>query len=569
MASDTTPLAQKWLAVVDFLATIHTQRLPEKLVKTATRDDEDRLEHVNNNEGGDKSKDPLVITVTWYGKAYASLLLAIECAKQYTTLIEWEASNADRFIKLAAGAADWFNTKHEFVRGIMSPRASALIVQVVSASWRCLMQSLLLLRALEACRDDGGQYDGLTLLLTERANEMTYPQALVHAQRGNIIVSTDEIAHYSVNEWSVAFEALMDSIYQTTGWTVGARRYLNALVARYAVLLRGDAADIAKGRACYDNGTLCIRPPGLANRLLPLPGLLGDGFVVEMERKLFHAMRHSTAANGFYRRGKLVRRSVVWRRRALAALVSYVVTIDKDRTVHIALVEAVRNALMGREILPGEFEQSLYMGQGAGSINTSTARGEPDMVLFDLRRDEFMALQPLQTASMAELCNLWVSSYYLEEEVEGVNDDAWWEAVACRRAKRERLALLILQHALDLRFPFSRHGYFDDSSADPPYDAPPRTPMDALGLFEGRLPIFVAISHLYAVIDDAQNDREEDAMDIDEQPTTTTTNYITYVTPHLPDAIALWIERAIANRCVELDQVHSALLPLLEDDFVS
>jgi hypothetical protein len=585
-------LRANWAIVQGFLTGLKGESLPVKFVQACSWDDEERLEF-RHSKPGKRQKDPLAVTLQLYTNIYEKLNLAWECVKRYSQLVSFHADNPTRFITMATGAANWLWTQHNTIRTVISPKAPKGVVDVVTASWRCVVRTLLLVRVLEACRDDGGRYEGgwplcLILRATENSYVLRYP--------GNIAVSNELIGRYSVNEWDTALKALLEAMHQT-GWTPGARIYLNTLVARYATLLRGDLEDIEEKQACYNNPKLCIRPSqsALEKRTTPLPGLLSPAFVIEMERYLYYSMRHNMAAYCFYKNGELLVRSHAWRLQALEAMGKFISSMVKESAS--SLIDLVQDAIMGRCLMPGEYDRFLYTPNAAHATDM-VQREDSETALETMRKEVYMDLQEAFDAPIdslyqewatvyAKLPNVPVGSVFFEQE-EGDPDpaqpdpDGWWETIACRRPKGEALALLVIEKSLSVHFDhvkaslhsLSNRGHLDDCSLCPPRDAPPRTPEDALLAFRQKVPLFVNISRVYAVLDEVEEEEEEevDAMDIDSEPIVQQQQQpraprkVTRITPHLIDAIAHWLTALVAHKHITLNQVHPDLIPLLATD---
>ncbi len=567
-------LKTHWDTVKGFCVSLKGEKMPAKLKEAASWNSEERFEYMNRT----KLADPIVRATRYYEMIEGKLSVAWHCVRNYTNLVTLDPGNSTQFIRLATELVQWLWTVHMHdIRILARPSSKLPVVTLVAASWRCTIIALRLVRVIETLRDDGGAFDGWTLLLTKRANEMSYPLAVATLAKQNIIMSDSVIGSYSVNEWDVACLTLIDSI-NSTGWTPGARDYFNALMARYGMLLHGDEQDIKAGRKCYNHTTLCIRAPQLATRIQPLPGLLADSFVIDMERRLFFSMRQNMSATSFYKYGHIISKSAEWRNTALEATEEFVKSVSEDLALRTIVLEKVRDSIIPRLLYPGEFEQSTYMEQASSGGIVSNQRGDPDMVLFDLRRDVYMNSQSLQNAKITDLYTMWSKLYSTDAEMledamshEESPEDikaCWWESIACRRPPYERVALLVIQKIVDIsliaagvkdEFTLSRCGFFEDSAMDPPWDAPPRTPADAWYIFHGQAPIFVNTAHLYAIID--KNEEIEDAMDID----TPREEFVTHITPHLIDAIAIWLQCSLRNKNFTLAQLHTSLLPLVEE----
>ena len=547
--------------------------------------EEDRLEMVNDGRG-----DPVGRLLEHYATLHAALDEAWSRAPQCTAVSRAEF---DLWVGAATVVAGRAWAWHAQVRCLVRPQMTRALRDAFAVSWLGVMSSLLYVRVLEACRDDG-EYDPWPLALLMRADENRYVRALASTPgRTNVVLSAEPVGRYSVRTWLYAFEALVET-RSHTGWTPASADYFGALVLRYADLLLvrpntgggggGGTAVVptAEERRVYDHPLLCrssspVVPPAgtgaaASSAPLPLPPFLRPEFLFKCERRMFYAMRHNAAALSFFRARTPQRqsRSNAWRAEVLRALVAFVTSVATNTLLRTMVIDEVRSAFMGRHVLPGESEEVAFQQQLAPDRVP-----DADTVLYEMRRDTFMALQPLQKAAIRELVEHWASAMIKELEkdqqstaAEAAAAEPDWDQVAAQRPAGERAAVMVVERCLDVWLHFASHRTFtfggqsfvDDASREPPRDCPPMSPQAALAGCQGRAPVFVAVGQLYACVDLTE---AEDALDIDTmQPHGQRLDVL--VTPHFVDALARWLSVAVRIGRVSRSSIHDDLAILLD-----
>ncbi len=499
--------------------------LPPRLTPADLRaGDEQRLEWRN-----DEGQDPLVTALTYVRDQAPALRDAWAAVRRYDALTPAHAESLLDMVSEALARSWRFHL--EVRQALWIPHTRDALEQLVQRSWSMCMSWLLLLSIGQACRDDEGThtYDRVTQHTVGPAEHYAYAASLQGGGGDNIIMSDAPLVQYSVGTWQTAVVVFLDRVLGVTGWTPGADAYWTALLQRYAMLLTQVDEEPA---SMYDVPGLCDVERGRPTRLLAL----------HEERRLVPLMRTFQAARRWYLTAEEPPPRVppAQRRRRMAAWCAFAHSVAGDDRLHHEVGNRVADLFMRRTLRPGELAAVAY--------SEASAKVDAETVLFVERQDDFVTTQTMQQKlSVAQIVDAWLAASSASAAAEEEEEEEDWETTAARRSSLEPLALLVFETCLDVwlqltgvsaRFSFRAQAYLDDHSLEPPYDVPPLNPAAARAACNDMTPVFVVVARVYNVV-------RADAVS---------------TTPHLIDALDVWLAAALRERRFARADVHNCLL---------
>jgi hypothetical protein len=447
--------------------------------------------------------------------------------------------------------------------------------ETVAASWLATVSSILLEESLRANVDEPEPptFHRPPLLLSKTPSEYGFVRALLAQHQTSLVVTANRVERMSVSEWKLTLDAAWEAVGRF-GWTPSAHALLHALFLRYALWLAYDPEDSPLDatdlRRVYDYHPLCHRgerqtvtleqddghestvsPSVDEASILPDPHLR-VAFVFHLEKTLFFVRRHTEAIHAFvsHSQARPLVMPVEWRRNMLQSFRKFAQEVANDDKLSSEVTEIIKTLIMRRQLLPGEADRTLYEN---GSYLTSEVESEG--VLWDSRRDEFMRLQSdvIDLTLMAHVSQ-WID-LSLKSSADRVftGNEGEWDAVAAARPRNERTAFLVFEQIIEIRLKklhvtptkcsMTHYGYSDDAGLRPPLDAPPVSP-DQASSISAACPVWVSMSQTYHVV----------------IPTPTRSVNAIWYTPHLIDALAMWIHVALQRKLMPPSVVTPTIL---------
>ncbi len=443
---------------------------------------------------------------------------------------------------------------------------------VLGLAWYLFTQATLLLHVAVSCRADDGSFGRApTALLGTASAKYAIVRLMRTADRIDMDADPGQpLVDYPVSSWRDALATFLNVRHATVGFTPSSSAYLSALLLRYALLVQQDGGEQQPGDDVYDDPAHCHGTPQpnddeeVADPLerYSRPWLRAS-FLLDYAVQLIPVIRHNRAAGRWWRDagmpGVLQGAEITGaRQRAIAGWSAFVRDVSRHPRTRESVHNLVRARLLGRLLRPGE------MLMRAWELNEPLRNIEPVEVLHHYRLQAYAVGKDMMAAdNVFDLLVAWtaaVSGCAGPREAGGVPPGGavadTWEETAAARPDYEHVALLLFEVCLDVwwesrgcqeQWSFAGQAYVDNASVHPPYDAPPANRADALRVFQGQTPIFVAIDHLYAVVS---------------RPTAAAGGEPeTEATGQLVEALTLWLS-AVAHERPGVP-IHPMLAPLL------
>ncbi len=495
---------------------------------------------------------------------------------------------------------DLANDLHGRGRVVLPPDLEKSRSLVFAASWAMVVSAQLLSASLTANVEDAGLFiKRPPLTLMKRIGDYSYVKHLLLAQRASMVISKSPVEKFSVTQWKFSLDGLCLAIHRF-GLTPSAGAMLEALFHRYALWLIHDPADYDGKKedeldAIFDHWVLCrpvprdVGPDGddadpmlgpMAEDLRLLKPILREsdlalnprqriGFVIQPENIFFYTRRHHVAfqAHLTHPLARPIVLSERWRRAALSALSEFVTAVLMHSHMKTEAIETIKNLILRRHLMSGEAERAHF--ESGSVINVDV---DADSVLYDMRRDEFVRMQkdvlPLEIHAYFEKWAQEVAPA-LALPFTALHSDDEWDRIAAARPITERSAFLVFESAFDCLMKFMgvnndecslrEFDYPDDAGIVPPYDAPPATPeiaasatIKAAATCRGT-PALVCLAHAYMVVVS--------------EPAATGRVQRVHVSPHLLDALGVWLATCSKRATLRLDRspILAKLRPVILD----
>lgn len=541
MSTDADALLRLLSRVREFTdVTLPAMRLDSSLTVSSNWTDDARVEYVERG-----NEDPL-LTALRQTSLVDAVLGDVQALAESSGLMDEPARALLLEVTYSLMRQLW--TRHAHVRTVVHHETSPAYTVLYAASWTHLTHAILLVELVESAIADGGDYDAWPIGVTVADNALPYVSLLGARGHESILVARGPVGEYTVDDWSSALSAFR-AAYGRTGWSPAAARYFHILFLRYAMFL-GGRADVAS--TAYDDPLLCVAEgadaevstAGVSRRRLELPGRLADAMVTEMERPLFHLMRHIMACEAFATHtpgspliGPL---TPAWRNAANAGLLAWLRSVLADPVCGQRVSNQVRRKIVASYLFPGELEE-------ADSVSASGPIGDDyDGVLYDARRGVYQRVSKFAADPIDTLFAQWTAHEARGRPVAAPPAESalLWDEVAVHRSEDECLALLILReligvamksHGCDPVYAFSVLAYVDHSTRRGAASTPPMSPQRLSERHGSRWPLFACVSRLYSVTSEWPL-ASPDVMDIDIE-----VSRQTWTTPHMTDAVCTWL----------------------------
>jgi hypothetical protein len=438
--------------------------------------------------------------------------------------------------------------------------APVVLMGLTRVGWIVLVRMLLLRRQMqEALREKQTTLEPWTLELSRDAQSFDFVQNA--KGQHNIQVSDKAIGVYTVHQLFMALTSCVEAI-DALGWSPAAHEYFMALFWRYALILHepvefGHSAAGAYAARTQDDACELLRPAMLRTEFLDVTQCVLFHHLLR-----FRAVRHLVPPDLLARPLNVpaVERWARWRTEV--GLPSFVACCEhgfqRDALMREANLARISTMIAPRFLFPGERERfrGLFADEGDD---------EATSVLFRLRLDTYQKLQELHKVPPAEQVRRYVAhtrqTAPLADEVSaaasgrlfGQYFDQYQHTWAF-----ERMALLIFEVAFDtdcvsnLRTPFfTAHAFVDDRALDMCEALPPCSLATIARAAErnSAWPLFFAVWQCYWVVVF--------------ETTTPTTPRIVLRTPHLVDALAVWLWYAVRDGKLNIDSLKAPWAGLL------
>jgi hypothetical protein len=478
------------------------------------------------------------------------------------------------------GEAAW--QRHALIRDEVKPDSEGPVRRLLRHSWMAFMRLRLMARMAldslklpkdappEAARDDAyATFEPFTDALGQRVDSFEYVRAIEHRCELVFGGTGGTLGTLSVSVLMLTAAALVEAL-DHFGWSPSAGLFMSALVDRYGLLIHDPGRYGRHGAGRYAALTEAEAEPLLH------PARLRTAILDSGERLFFHLLWYENSLRAFVprwagergRQTPLLTTSVhawgTWRlTHGLPALVNSLTHMSKHPHVGAEVQEFFHQTLMQRFILPGEMDHYVFEHP-----EEATSR-DASNTLFVTRHEFFKGLQRLLQWPIPDLMTTYAAGVRAVSEAqlahplgEGEDDDGTVGAFLAgmageRQSLNERLVLLAFEVTFDtwvrmetrgrVAYPFAEHAFVDDRSTPAPQNRPPLNPAHAREAMPDGWPLFVAVHGIYAVIGGG----------------TPTTKTVVMATPHLVDALSVWLREVQQHGYLPSHLLREAWAPLV------
>ncbi len=444
--------------------------------------------------------------------------------------------------------------QHVALRDNVKPNSTEAVKTLLFLSWCAYLRHALLLQqmvdALDReglAPDENGDFEEWPHVLALNASEFSYVKHL--ESRCAISPGRGPIGSYTVAQVMLGILSLRDAL-DAYGWTPSASLYFKALLWRYALTIVHPGKYGTSPGADYEATSKAEESPFL------VPAPINREYLNIGERIFFHMLWRMRALRGFidpsWFEEPIFPHSAKhewahWRmNHGAPGLVAGIMSMLKHKMIGDTVDESVTTQFMDRFVMPGECEQLRFDYPDESDTSATNT-------IFRLRVDfhskaKFLYEDPLQDTLNAYVLEvkriaartLATTTTITEEEEEEespfirTRGSFFTRAMMERQEMHERVILLLAQIAFDTQCtidyqgkPFQRHAYLDNQSVPAPSDRPPLGPQATLLMSNalGHYPLFLCIWGTYIIINKKGK--------------------VKWVTPHLIDALAVWMSLGI------------------------
>lgn len=444
------------------------------------------------------------------------------------------------------------------LRQHVEPRSDPNLRSLQMALWVTYVAGTLTEKQIhEAIMHNNGIVEEWPAVLGQTGKSFEY--ARIAGTSKTVAVSTQPLGLYTPSTLMTALRAFVDAV-DALGWTESASSYFMALYWRYALIVQKPAEN-----AMGDGGEFAaLEPDAMCTFLKPAP--LTPSFLDISEKLIFHHLYRIRALKRLVPSGAMqhglnlnaARAWDQWRRSAgthafLTALSAALADPMLAEDVH----ETYTNVCMGRFLYPGEVEFVKFSYPDERDITS-------DVVLFKTRTDVHQRISQIQRESplktlldyfkaISDSASFAAGSAPKDRVYGDGTYGAYVEYVTqyMRPWETERLILLLFEVCFDIDVStknetgvFCAHSYADDRSLAAPSDRPPISIGNTRAALDTNdpMPTIIVIWQFYIVI---------------RAPVAGNKAHIYFMSPHLLDALAVWMHLAQLDGHLKLDGLRA------------
>jgi hypothetical protein len=446
------------------------------------------------------------------------------------------------------------------LRGCVTPTSDTLLRLLQLSTWVVYARSMLLEKQIHsAMMNSAGLFEEWPDAIARTASDFEYVR-LVGVHKA-VAVSSELIGNYSPRTLMLALTAFVDAI-DAVGWTPSASAYFMALFWRYALMLHAPAR-----YAVGDAGPYALGGGDVPCRLLA-PAAVKSALLEVSERLVFHHLYRVRALARLAPQAAVMQRALDlvaarewdrWRAQVgVRAFTRALSSLMQDDMLSEDVSDRFNALTQGRYVYPGEVEQMAftYPDETTSDASSTLFRLRLDVYQYTMklaRRSPLVHIVPYMK-SVLDFATAGAGHHHDHSFKDLVYGDGTYEAYVNHVVKNqrpwesERLLLLLFEICFDIDHMANHgqallcpHSYTDDRSVAAPGDRPPVSVGNARAALIPRdpWPVFVAVWNFYVVIRGG------------------TEPHVFFVSPHLLDALGMWLALAHHDGHLKLDSLRA------------